>query len=203
MAFTSHLLRRRRWTEHLTEDLEFQQELVLDGLLVDFAPDAVVSAEMPASLDRARTQNERWERGRVQLARQYVPRLLRAANRERGRRTVVLIDAAADLLMPPLSVLVAAAGVTSAASWLIDAARPSRSSRVGSWVSGATCTTIAVHVFSGLRLARAPRAVYLSLLRAPRMVVWKVVLWSRMLIRRGDVDWVRTARLAETEGVSR
>jgi hypothetical protein len=35
------------------------------------------------------------------------------------------------------------------------------------------------------------------------MVVWKVVLWSRMLIRRGDVDWVRTARLAETEGVSR
>jgi cellulose synthase/poly-beta-1,6-N-acetylglucosamine synthase-like glycosyltransferase len=200
MAFTSRALSRRRWSEHLTEDLEFQQELVLDGLLVDFAPDAVVSAEMPDSLEGAQTQNERWERGRVELARRYVPRLLRMSARERGRRRVALVDAAADLLVPPLSVLVAAAGATAATSWLIEVARPSRLSRLGSRVSAATCITIAVQLFSGLRLAGAPRAVYVSLLGAPRMIVWKVGLWGRMLVRPGDVKWVRTARVAEGQG---
>lgn len=200
MAFTARLLRKRSWSEHLTEDLEYQQELVLDGLVVDFAPDAVVEAEMPADHAGARTQNERWERGRLDLVRRYVPQLLRAARREHGRRRVALVDAAADLAVPPLSVLVAATGTAAGISWLIDAWRRSRLTRFGSWVSVATCATIVVHVFSGLRLAGARRSVYLALLRAPQMVVWKVVLWGRMLIRPGDVRWVRTARLAEAEG---
>lgn len=203
MAFTAGLLRQRSWSEHLTEDLEFQQDLLLDGLLVEFAPDAVVTAEMPASLEGAQTQNERWERGRVDLARRYVPRLVRVARGERGRRRVASIDAAADLVVPPLSVLVAAAGATAGVSWLIHAWRPSRASRIGSWVAGATCATIVIHLFSGLRLSKAPRAVYLSLLRAPRMVVWKVVLWARMLIRPGEVKWVRTERVAESEASAR
>jgi hypothetical protein len=53
---------------------------------------------------------------------------------------------------------------------------------------------LAFHVVAGLGVARAPRAVYAALLRAPRLVGWKVVLWVRMLARRGDVAWTRTAR---------
>ena len=79
MAFTRRALADRTWSNHLTEDIELQMELLFDGILVAYAPDAVVEAEMPATLEAAVTQNERWERGRLQLARRYVPRLLRRA----------------------------------------------------------------------------------------------------------------------------
>jgi hypothetical protein len=108
-----------------------------------------------------------------------------------------LVDTVADLLVPPLSVLASAAGTSAALSWLIDAVRPSRFSRLGSRVSGATCVVITVHIFSGLLLAGAPRAVYVGLLRAPQMMAWKVMLWGRMLIRPGHVSWIRTARIAD------
>ena len=78
MAFRAEVLRARAWTDHLTEDIELQMELLLEGVLVAYAPDAVVEAEMPTTLEGARTQNERWERGRIELARRYVPRLVGA-----------------------------------------------------------------------------------------------------------------------------
>ena len=50
-------------SDHLTEDIELQLELLLDGEKVAFAPDAVVEAEMPTTLEAAsQTQHERWER---------------------------------------------------------------------------------------------------------------------------------------------
>ena len=40
---------------------------VLDGYDVAYVPDAVVLAEMPTTLEQATSQNERWERGRIDL----------------------------------------------------------------------------------------------------------------------------------------
>ena len=54
-------------------------DLLFDGYLVAYVPDAVVRAEMPASFLAATSQNERWELGRLQLARRFVPRLLKRA----------------------------------------------------------------------------------------------------------------------------
>ena len=78
MAFTRRALTVGTWSNHLTEDIELQMELLFAGILVAYAPTAVVEAEMPATLQAAVTQNERWERGRLQLAKRYVPTLLRA-----------------------------------------------------------------------------------------------------------------------------
>ena len=79
MAFRNDLLSGRHWSNHLIEDAEFQMGLLLDGHLVTYVPDAVVRAEMPATLDAATSQNERWELGRMQLIRTYVPLLARRA----------------------------------------------------------------------------------------------------------------------------
>ena len=76
MAFEAELFGSRTWSNHLTEDIEFQMELLLDGIPVAFAADAVIEAEMPATLAESQSQNERWERGRIELARRYVPRLV-------------------------------------------------------------------------------------------------------------------------------
>ena len=102
MAFAADVLRRRAMSAHLTEDLELQTELLLEGEIVAFAPDAVVEAEIPATLEASRTQNERWERGRIDLARRSIPALLRRAahtTADSGRRDRPALDHA----VPPLS----------------------------------------------------------------------------------------------------
>ena len=38
MAFRTEVLRTRAWSDHLTEDIELQNELLLDGVLVAYAP---------------------------------------------------------------------------------------------------------------------------------------------------------------------
>lgn len=193
MAFRSEVLASRAWTSHLTEDIEFQLELLLDGTTVDFAPDAVVRAEMPADLDTATSQNERWERGRLDLLRRYAGRLLRP-----GPRRAARADAVADLAVPPFSVL-AALTVASAAGGVLGGRRRSR------WaLAGAACAvTQAGYLWSGLAMTHAPREVYRSLLHAPRLVLWKVRLWLRVLVRPGSASWVRTTRNAERdEGAS-
>ena len=197
MAFTADVLRQRDWSGHLTEDVELQMELLLDGILVQYAPTAVVEAEMPATLSGAQTQNERWERGRLDLARRYVPRLLRAATRRPGAAPpgapprIAAADAVLDHLVPPLSVLVAATGAVAVAGTALRAISPVGRPRAG-W---GLVAALAGHVVSGLVLARVPRSVYRSFVHAPGMVVWKVRLWARMLLGRSDVDWVRTARV--------
>jgi len=67
MTFRSDVLRGRAWTAHLTEDMEFQLDLLLDGERVIYEPAATIAAEMPTSLEGATSQNERWELGRIQL----------------------------------------------------------------------------------------------------------------------------------------
>ena len=190
MAFSRELLQGRAWSNHLTEDIEMQMELLFEGTLVAYAPGAVVEAEMPATLEAAQTQNERWERGRVDLARRYVPSLARRAADSRGRERVAAADALLDHLVPPLSVLVAAVGGVTVAQLGVTAIRRGRLARSAFVLPAA----IVVHVASGLVLGRAPASVYRSLLHAPAMVLWKVRLWGRMVGGRGDVDWVRTAR---------
>src|SRR5262249_26141576 len=122
MVFRAELLHQHEWTAHLTEDIEFHMSLIAAGERVLFAPDAVVWSEMPATLARSTIQNERWERGRVEMLR-YVPRLLRVASRALGRgqwgRAYLNFDAAMEHLIPPFTVLVGVSLLLSAAALLL------------------------------------------------------------------------------------
>jgi cellulose synthase/poly-beta-1,6-N-acetylglucosamine synthase-like glycosyltransferase len=194
MAFTASVLRDRRWSGHLTEDIEFQMELLLDGIRVAYAPEAVVEAEMPETLEDAVTQNERWERGRIELARRYIPRLVRDTLTGRAGSRVATADAILDHLVPPLSVLGTAVGVVTLASAAVGG-------RAGGRAGLVMCAALGAHVTSALVLAGAPASVYRSLIHAPGMVFWKVRLWLRMLTGPGEGEWVRTAhRGTPTDG---
>jgi hypothetical protein len=194
MVFRAELLRTRRFSAHLTEDVEFQLELLLEGERVGFLPDARIEAEIPTTLAGATTQNERWELGRLQLARRFVPVLARRTllGGEPGR--IANGDALLDQLVPPLSVLAAATmAVTTATSAGVVASR-GRSGRAGVALAWLSVGALGFHVIAGLRVARAPRAVYGALLGAPRAVAWKVALWLRVLLRPRGVSWQRTER---------
>ncbi|HYW86385.1 MAG TPA: glycosyltransferase family 2 protein [Chloroflexota bacterium] len=185
MCFATHILERFAWSWFsLAEDVEFHLALVRAGLRVDFAPETTVLADMPVSLAQAASQNQRWERGRLQLLRSHLPLLLEGLRLRSWRR----IDAAIEQLMPPLSVPFALAGVVLVGS-LVVAAWPA-----------ALFATIAVlaqlaYLAAGLLLVRAPLKAYLALSSAPLYIAWKVGLYARSLINVRATAWIRTARV--------
>jgi hypothetical protein len=200
MAFDASLMRTHRWSGHLTEDMEFQNELLLDGHRVVYVPGASIEAEMPDTLDASTGQNERWELGRIQMAKRYVPALARRLLRPGSRTRVADVDGVFDHLVPPLSVLVLANGAAIAASLGMRVLRRGRLDSCNLVVAGTSAAVVAGHVVLGLFTADAPRSVYRSLAQAPRMILWKAGLWKRVLVKPDDVTWTRTARNSETTG---
>ena len=184
MVFAADILRKHRWTASLTEDIEYHMELILAGERAMFAPDAVVWAEMPDSLKAAQTQNERWERGRIEMIKSYVPGLIREGLRGRN---FLLLDAAIEQLIPPFSVVAGLSGIALLLSLLL---------RSGPAIALAMAIIAGqvIYIFSGLAMARAPFSVYKSLLFAPLFLAWKSVLYGRLLLGIKPRDWVRTAR---------
>jgi cellulose synthase/poly-beta-1,6-N-acetylglucosamine synthase-like glycosyltransferase len=184
MVFAADVLRRHPWPASLTEDIEYHMTLILDGERVTFAPDAVVWAEMPATLATARTQNARWERGRLEMLRRYVPHLMREAW---TRRSFLLLDAAVEQLIPPLAILATASVLCLSAAALAH-------SSLGVALGMALIAGQAIYILAGLKMAQVSRKVYQSLLYAPIFILWKIWLYTRVLIRPKRIEWVRTAR---------
>jgi cellulose synthase/poly-beta-1,6-N-acetylglucosamine synthase-like glycosyltransferase len=184
MVFAAEIVHEHQWSASLTEDIEYHMALILDGQRVTFAPDAIVWAEMPSSLKAARTQNVRWERGRQEMVRQYVPRLLRAAL---ARRSFLLFDAAVEQIIPPFS-LVAAASLLLLVGALVLQSMPAI--LLGSFL----LLGQAVYILVGLWLSGAPKTTYQALLYAPVFIVWKVWLYLRVLLGLDRKGWTRTAR---------
>jgi cellulose synthase/poly-beta-1,6-N-acetylglucosamine synthase-like glycosyltransferase len=184
MVFAADILREHRWTASLTEDIEYHMELIRAGERAMFAPDAVVWAEMPDSLKSSQTQNERWERGRMEMIKTYVPALIREGLR---KHNFLLIDAAIEQLIPPFSVVVGLSGAALIASLLLR-------SDVAIGLSVAVIAGQVVYIFTGLALSGAPPSVYRSLLFAPVFLVWKIILYVRLLLGIKPQGWVRTAR---------
>lgn len=184
MVFAAEIVRKYQWSASLTEDIEYHMELIFGAQRVTFAPDAVVWAEMPSSLKASQTQNVRWERGRQEMVRRYVPRLLRAAL---VRRSYLLFDAAVEQIIPPFS-LVAAASLASLLGAIV------LQSAAGMIAAGLLLCGQAVYILVGLSLSGAPKKVYQALLYAPLFIIWKVWLYLRVSIGLDRKGWTRTAR---------
>jgi cellulose synthase/poly-beta-1,6-N-acetylglucosamine synthase-like glycosyltransferase len=188
MCFQSSILERFGWKSFtLAEDVEFHLTLVEAGIRVSYAAEASVLADMPTSLQQARSQNVRWERGRLQMLRAFGPRLLLHGIR---RRDPTQLDALAEQLVPPLSVL---SGVTVLTFALAAALRAPGPRRLASLVLLGQIG----YVVTGLRLVEAGAGIYLALLRAPFYMAWKVWIYALAAVRLQDSRWIRTARAPE------
>jgi len=169
----------------LTEDVEYGIALGLAGCRVQYAGDAHADADMASSEKNARTQRQRWEKGRFQLVRSSTVPLLVAAVR---RRSLVCLDLAFDLIVPPLSYLAAnivLLGLVAGIFWFWD---PSATMWV--WWALACAAILVVHVLRGWQLSGMGMRGLLALAHVPGFILWRI--W--LLLGRKTGEWVRTER---------
>jgi 1,2-diacylglycerol 3-beta-glucosyltransferase len=186
MCIARHCAARFPWdSDSLTEDYELHGSLLAAELRVTFAPDAIVRTQLPQSLAAARTQSERWERGRLDAMRRHVPALLGHGLR---RHSWASIDGAIELLIPPFSIFIVLMLALLGLSLL---------SGITPLIVIATIGLVAqcLYTLRGVVLAstRYPR-IYRALLFVPAFVLWRLRLYLAVLVRRGRVQWTPTER---------
>jgi cellulose synthase/poly-beta-1,6-N-acetylglucosamine synthase-like glycosyltransferase len=195
MCFTTALLREvPHEAFSVVEDVEYGIRIGERGHRVHYAGEAHVYGEMVSSEKASRSQRARWEGGRLQMARRHALPLLRRALRERDP---VLADLAMDVLVPPLSILVAATavGIATSATLAVITRRPS----VALVLFGASGVCLAAYAARGWYVSGTGARGLATLGYAPVYMVWKATLGLRRS-RKAPDEWVRTARSPSEAG---
>ena len=175
----------------VTEDLEYGIALGLAGRRVHYAEEARANAVMESGEKVARGQRQRWEDGRFDLLRlQTMPLLLAAAR----RRSVVCLDLALDLLVPPLSTI--ALNVAALIAVAVAASLWQASLRGWLWPGAISAACLVLYVLRGWQLSGRSAAGLLDLLRAPFFILWKM----RLRGRHDRREWVPTLRSTKRTG---
>lgn len=183
MAFTWKLLSEVPPTAHsVVEDVEYGLQLALAGHRVRYLPHAQVFGEMPANGSSAASQRQRWEGGRRLLRKRYLRPLL---HRAISRRSLTLLEMAADLLVPPLSTIVLAMLVGTCATAVVVAPM----SALAWW--GPSWLFLTLYLARGIQHSELGWGAFTALACAPLYIVWKL---ATVRPWRAPRRWVRTAR---------
>jgi len=67
-------------TDTLTEDLDLSFRAQLSGWKMEYLPNVIVPAELPASIEALKKQQFRWAKGSIQVTRKTIKRLFRQPN---------------------------------------------------------------------------------------------------------------------------
>jgi 1,2-diacylglycerol 3-beta-glucosyltransferase len=177
----------------VVEDVEYGIRLGERGHRVHYAGEAHVYGDMVSSERASRSQRERWEGGRAQLAKRHALPLLRRAIAERN---LLLADLAMDVLVPPLSVLVAATVAGSAASLALAAV--TRRPNLASVLFGASGLFLLGYGLRGWQVSGTGVRGLASLAYAPGYMAWKATLPLRRRRKVVEPQWVRTERAGES-----
>ena len=209
MCLSRDLLVRHPWQAFgIAEDYQYYLTLIQDGEWVCYVPEAIVRSQMPTTFAQMRTQDVRWEASEPQQAPWRIALRLLSTGIRLG--SFVRIEAAVELLTPPLSFLASACLLMFVASLLLWF--PSESCNAGSLSSLESCNAgllssleivlilallggLAGYIAAAFYLLRPPSMVYKALLNAPGFMFWK--LWVHFVLsrsRKHRSEWVRTSR---------
>lgn len=171
----------------IVEDMKLGFDLAIAGKPPLLCPGVTVVGPLPPNDEAAKTQRTRWEHGHLQLISRYCPQLVAKALTQ-GRFD--LFATGLDLLIPPLSLLVALWAVISTlmtlASWLSGFWLPA-------WICyGAGFGLITAVVSAWARFAQSDLALK-TLLSVPLYILWKIPVYLKF-ITEPQVEWVRTRR---------
>ena len=189
MCFTHAIIRQvPHEAFSIVEDLEYGIRLGKAGQRVHYAWEAEALGEMVTSEKAARSQRRRWDGGRMAMTRKFGLPLLAEGLRKGDK---VLVDLAMDLLVPPLSWVVLAAGALAVASGALSLWQGHVA--LAMYLSAFNVLSLVLYVFRGWWLSGMGLKGLSALARAPFYVAWKLwLMLSRPEEKKGE--WVRTAR---------
>jgi cellulose synthase/poly-beta-1,6-N-acetylglucosamine synthase-like glycosyltransferase len=195
MCFSAKMLTDTPWQAwSLTEDVEYGLILQLKGIHIDFAPEALVYAQMPVEAVHASSQRVRWEMGRYQVIRAYTWKFLVKAIRE---RSIKYVDVFLDLITPPFVNLIFVMGIiTSCGSilWMINLL-PEYLLLL--WIGLFSIGFL--YLFIGLFVGGADKTLYKSLYKLPLYLFWKLKVYIQTIRHGRQKEWIRTERDLATE----
>lgn len=197
LAGNGMLLSRRVLVAHpwsafsSAEDLEYSIRLRMQGVRPVFAGGALIFSPVVSDHKAAEQQRLRWEGGKFHVARKWIPRLVARALRTGD---ISLLEAAVDLAVPPLGLLVGGVALGTLVGVPLVWADFLPGWALWPWL--VACLAIPIYVIVGLQAAHAPASAYRALVRAPAFVLEKVLRSHRLLRFRADT-WVRAERPSE------
>jgi cellulose synthase/poly-beta-1,6-N-acetylglucosamine synthase-like glycosyltransferase len=193
MCFTKEVICSMGWPAFsLTEDREYSLELLCQGIPIAFAPQAVVYAQMPVSSRQALIQDLRHERGRLELAWHYGPKLFLQGIQ---RRRLSLLVSPIELLIPPTSLLVGVSFLflaLNASFWLWTGRSAQTLVLLLAWLG--VVLGQGFYLFIGLLSVPAQFRTCLALLYAPVYMAWKLRAYIQAIFGVNAGRWVRTER---------
>ena len=195
MAFPWWLIRNAPLASgHIVEDMQLGLDLAAAGHPPLFMPSAVVSSQFPSQAEGTASQRTRWEHGHLSVIAAHAPRLLwQAARKGQGALLAMVLD----LCVPPLASLVLALLGWCVLSGVLAALTGVFAPAVLAW-SGLVALGLAVLV-AWVRFA--PQVVSgRELLSVPAYVFGKLPIYLKFLLKKGQVEWVRTKRDAAAKG---
>ncbi|MCE9606892.1 MAG: glycosyltransferase family 2 protein [Planctomycetia bacterium] len=172
---------------NLVEDMQLSFDLLLAGYVPTFCVEAEVVAPLPNQHGASIAQRTRWEHGHLQTLLHRAPRLFWAGLRQ---RRAVLLGAAMDLAVPPLSLLVVAWCGALGASLLGIACGTNAVAALVALGSG--CLLLASVLIAHFRF-NGETTLAALLTAVPYYVCGKLPIYFSFLLRRQTV-WVRTDR---------
>lgn len=179
-------------TGHITEDLVLGLESALLDCPPVYCPEAAITSAFAPSAQGRDAQKARWVHGHLATIREYVPTVLLEGVR---RRQPALVAMAADVLVPPLGLLVALLAGLNVAAFLRGAAG-------GEWLAAGIAALAAGLAGAALLVAwaRAGRDLLApGELGAVASYVGRQlgIGWQFLAGRR--VGWVRSERSADSD----
>lgn len=171
----------------IAEDLEYGIALIRADIGIAYADEASIAAEMVSQTDRAVSQRDRWDGGRASMRRTYGWPLIREAL---GTPALERFDLALEVLIPPLSTVVAALLLWSLALLVSGLIVPLATWLP--WLALAAWLSLIAHVLRGVWLSGLGLGGLQVLAFAPVYVAWSLLL--RLRRKRVLTEWVRTER---------
>jgi cellulose synthase/poly-beta-1,6-N-acetylglucosamine synthase-like glycosyltransferase len=175
----------------LTDDLELQMRLLLEGIRVGWAHEAITYDEKPLTLRQSWRQRVRWMQGHTDVARRFTLPLLKRAL---VTRSLAQLDGALYCIQPLLALV--GVGVASGLLLIRLAATPSLmqpapvSVPLHAWAL-MLCTYL-LYPLLAMVLERVPARMYVNYLCSLLFAVtWLPVIFLGLLKSRGK-EWVHT-----------
>lgn len=172
----------------LVEDLLMGIELTLLGHEPALCVDAGVRSELPTDNRAALQQRRRWEHGQIGTLLRHGPRLIWAGI---TRLRPKLIVAGADLMVPPLALLVGLLIATAVAAGTLQALG---GAMLPLAITGASLGLVGFGVVLGWARYGREMVPFRYLLMVPFYLLWKLPLYLSFVFGRREREWRRTER---------